>query len=386
MKKLFLFLVSAVLLTACSEDDGIGGGSAGGGTGAQVKSTQVYVQGNLIKNFTTPSNLAKTTAYEGKLANAYYFIRIDNRIPELFGQCDASLYFPRSTSNVEAGSVFSPLNTGTVKIDYPYWNIADPVTHVKQYIYDTSGKKVLETLGDVPTAADLIVANQDPSVDFSKLDLSKVKILWYISKFTWNRWHVDGVLTLKSTTDITEIPGIEGGEPGFDNSKEESGDTEDRYGNIEVDIHQQEHNTWDEVKTSIHIRDLVNNVKVEIPIGIENVAESDDFAIRVYDLQLESKVFINGTEYTLDSNNPVKVTIEHLADKVVITASCTDEAYLNALREQYGDGVTIEVHTYPKDLSKADAWAKIKQSTVKVSPATYQGLIFKGATSAFFTE
>lgn len=138
------------------------------------------------------------------------------------------------------------------------------------------------------------------------------------------------------------------------------------------------------MKTSIHIRDLVESVTVEIPIGSQYIAEADDFALRTYDLELESKVYINGSEYILDSTNPVKITISHEADKVVITARCTDKAYLQALRKEYGDGVTIEVHTYQKDLTRAEAWAKIKQSKVTVLPSSYKGLIFKGATSAFF--
>ena len=130
----------------------------------------------------------------------------------------------------------------------------------------------------------------------------------------------------------------------------------------------------------------MEKVTVEIPLEYDNIAEVDDFAIRTYDLELESKVFINKTEYTLDSTNPVKVTIEHQANKAVFTIVCTDEKYLQALRKEYGDGVTIEIHTYPKNISKEIVWTKLKSSEVKVSPSTYDNLIFKGATSAFFTE
>lgn len=125
---------------------------------------------------------------------------------------------------------------------------------------------------------------------------------------------------------------------------------------------------------------------VEIPLEYENIAEADDFAIRTYDLKIGEKVFINGSEYVLDSKNPVKVTIEHRADKAVFTITCTDAKYLNALRKEYGDGVTVEIHTYPKNLTTEEVWMKLKNSKVKVSPETYENLVFKGATSAFFTE
>ena len=380
MNKIFLLLLSVLILSACSEE-GAFTGNEGGATTKQSPATKVYVQGKLLNDFTS-FNYTKATN-NTKEAAAYYFIRIDNRIPEMFGQCDASLYFPRNTNKVDGGSVFSPLNTGTIKLDYPYWKTAEPSTHVGQYIYDTTGKKVLETVGTVPTLENIIAANQDASVDFSRIDPSKVKIIWYVSKFTWNRWHVDGVLTLNSTKDVTEVPGIEE-DKDLDNSKDEPTINEGENGNIEVDIHQQEHNTWDEIKTSIHVRDLVDQVTVEIPIDKGHITDADDFALRLYDFELESKVFINGTEYTLDSTNPVKVTISHEDDKVIITVQCTDESYLNALRKEYGDGVTVEVHTYPKDLTKAEIWGKVKNSVVKVVPSTYDRLIYKGATSAFF--
>lgn len=147
-----------------------------------------------------------------------------------------------------------------------------------------------------------------------------------------------------------------------------------------------EHKTWQEIKTTVHVRDLVDNVVVEIPLEYENIAESDDFAIRTYDVELESRIYINGTEYALDSTNPVKVTIEHRADKAVFTIVCKDAKYLAALRKEFADGVTVEIHTYPKNLTPEVVWGKLKNSTVKVSPATYEHLVFKGATSALFTE
>lgn len=155
-------------------------------------------------------------------------------------------------------------------------------------------------------------------------------------------------------------------------------------GNVEVNIHQQEHSTWDEIKTSIHVRDLVDEVKVEIPIGFDNVAESDDFAIRTYDYALESKVFINGAEYALnDATNPIRISVEHQATKVVITISAISHDYVKALREAYGDGITVEVHTYPKNMTNADVWSAIKKSAVTVVPSSYSNIL-KSTTSAFF--
>ena len=134
------------------------------------------------------------------------------------------------------------------------------------------------------------------------------------------------------------------------------------------------------------MRDLVDKVTVEIPIGREDMAETDDFDIRTYDLVLGAKVYINGHEYTLDSESPVKITIEHQVDKAVFTIACTDAKYLAALRKEYGDGVTVEIFSYPKNLTKEEVWAKLKQAKVTTTPATYEHLHFTGATSVFFSE
>ena len=115
------------------------------------------------------------------------------------------------------------------------------------------------------------------------------------------------------------------------------------------------------------------------------MAEQDDFAIRTWDLKIDAKVYIKGTEYELGTTNPVQVIVEHLADKVVITADCTSATeYIQALRKEYGDGVTIEVHTYGKGLTDAQVWEKVKKSTVRVEPSGYKHLKYNGATSAYF--
>lgn len=109
--------------------------------------------------------------------------------------------------------------------------------------------------------------------------------------------------------------------------------------------------------------------------------------ISTWDLKINAKVYINGTEYEFGTTNPVKVTVEHQATKVVITADCTAATeYIQALRKEYGDGVTVEVHTYGKGLTDAQLWEKLKKATVRVEPSGYKFLKYKGATSAYFTK
>lgn len=376
MRKILLCMMAVLFMASCGDDGNVIGTNDNPTDGKNSPSTEVYVQGKSI-------NVASTRATAGETEKAYFYIRIDNTAPGLGGLPNASSYFPQTR---KGESVFADANSGLVDLSYPYFKTS---THYSSYVYDTTGEATVKALTKIPTLEDLVSANRNSALNLSGLNLDDYKIIWYIVKKYDGIWHVDGVLTKKTTTDASEIlPDLKDDNKDLDNSADtptvpEVGKGD---GNVEVDIHQQEHSTWDEIKTSIHVRDLVDGVTVEIPLEYENVAESDDFAIRTYDFELESKVFINGHEYSLSDTNPIKVNVEHQAKKVVITVSAINKDYITALRKEYGDGITVEVHTYAKGLTKAEVWTRLKQSTVKVIPSTYDGLIFKGATSAYFPE
>lgn len=380
-----MLLATAALMTACSSDDS----TITGGQDASQMSTEVYAMGKQLtvaagSRAGASSNYASTRAAEGEnYVDAYFFVRIDGRIPKTIGQYKSDEYWPN-----DHGSVFKDANKGLVNTDYPYWKFYsnNGASNVREYCYDSTGETVEKIIRNVPSFTSMMTVNTKDVADVAKIDTTNLKIIWYVAKFTYGKWHVDGVLTYKNVQDVTDIPGGEYGEPTLDNDATDPALKLGDEGNIEVDIHQQEHSDWQEIKTSVHVRDLVNEITIELPFEYEHIAEADDFAIRTYDLNLESKVFINGTEYALDSTNPIKVTIEHKADKAVFTIKCNDAKYLAALRKEYGDGATVEIHTYPKDLTKEEVWAKLKNAKVTVSPTTYERLVFKGATSAFFTE
>ena len=274
-------------------------------------------------------------------------------------------------------TLISDKNYGIINLDYPY-DSEGAVYPATRYIYDSKGIATAKVLDSVPNLKELLEANQNTDYTdlINKINLDNCKVIWYVIKNgNRNGWHVDGVLTMKSTNDVNEIPGMEITEnKDLVNSADKDtlpSEVTPGNGNIEVDIHQQKHQDWDEIKTSIHVRDLVDKVRVEIPLEKVNVAEADDFAIRTYDYELESKVFLNGKEYVLNDNNPINIAIEHLADKVVITISAINHDYIKALREAYGDGVTVEVHTYPKNLTEGEIFSRVQQSVVSVLPTTY---------------
>lgn len=161
-------------------------------------------------------------------------------------------------------------------------------------------------------------------------------------------------------------------DPDDDPSDDPSGDPSDdpsddpelpSVPHVEFDIHQQKHTDWNEVKTSIHLRDTVD-VRVFIPIEKDYQAVPDDFDIRtgvdyVYIKEIiNSKIQVAGNEYD------VEVVVNHIEDGIEILINGSEcAAALRDARGVYGDGITFEVHSYfdPK-ATPAFIWNKIKNT------------------------
>lgn len=380
MKKFFVMAIAALAFASCADDSQTI--INGGGTGESPKtepSTKVYIQGK------EQQKSSRAAALVAQGTDAYYFIRIGSDIPGLdqLGSSPSKEYWPQSSTGT---TLFAEGNKGALDLDYPYWNQGN--APIGKYVFDTTGKAVEKAITTIPELANILSANKNTKYNTTLANMAQekdIKIIWYVAKFNKDdgTWHVDGVLTHTSTKDATDVvPGLkdEEGNKDFENKADE---VKTIGGNVEVDIHQQQHTDWNEIKTSIHVRDIVDGVEVFIPIPKANVAEADDFAIRTYDYELQSKVYINGTEYALNNASPIKVTIEHKDNGVYIKVNAINSDYIKALQKEYGDGVTIEVHTYYKGLTHAAAWALIKQSKVTVEPVSYDKLK-TSITSAFY--
>lgn len=142
-----------------------------------------------------------------------------------------------------------------------------------------------------------------------------------------------------------------------------------REGEVEFDIHQQEHKDWNEIKTSIHVRDTAA-VHVFLPIPIESQAVSDDFDIRTGDAykyveNFEAKFEFAGQEFTFP------VEINHTTTGIDILIDCTTAEAKEALklaRGVFDDGITFEIHSYVNpDVATEQIWNWLK--TVKL-PST----------------
>lgn len=390
MKKIFNLLTFMALFAfaACSSDGFEEITPNPNPTPASVPQTSIQV--GVSKSGAFSHHMAATVS---DIAEGYFFIRIDNRIPgtEYMGKTfDSSLYFPRTYEGNHCSK--TDYNKGFISLDdsLGYKRGAG----VYSYIFSTDGSATSKALVKEPNLQNLIDGqtwenNQvrwsytDPrsskyignKLDLTKLNTDTLKIIWYVVKLQNDGWHIDGVLTGQSTKDVTDIPGMDITEGGaMENDVNVQPDVpEFNDGEVEIDIHQQTHDTWDEIKTAIHIRDTVD-VTVRIPIPEQYLAEQDDFRIRVWTAY-----------YTLgNSSYPVTITAIHETEDLIINVSgVTAELLSKAKEETNGDGITVEVCSYYKNLDHAQAWEWIKASTV----TTYEKTTIRGQiTSAFFTK
>lgn len=135
-----------------------------------------------------------------------------------------------------------------------------------------------------------------------------------------------------------------------------------REGEVEFDIHQQEHKDWNEIKTSIHVRDTAA-VHVFLPIPMESQAVADDFDIRTgnvyqYVESFEAKFEFAGKEFSFP------VEINHTATGIDILIDCTTAEAKEALklaRGVFDDGITFEIHSYVNpDVATEQIWNWLK--------------------------
>lgn len=375
MKKFALLaMVLSTLFVSCTSS--IEYGTNGLAVTKKTKATEmnVYSGGNELSltRANTLYNKTKEEGYsipkDGKF-DVWYYIRIDGNIPgEPEHNFPANQYFPQTSTGK---TMIDDMNHG-----YIYANVNWHESSVKQfpkYIWSTDGSAVQSLIASEPTLEDLLACNQSGS----KYDLSgyidhkdELHFIWYTCKqqSSDHCWHIDGILTSKDRTDISQTIYGEAQIKNYDdaNMVKDYGDVKSKA-NVEIDVHQQEHTDWNEIKTSIHMRDTVD-IEVFLPIGYEEMA--DDFDIRVgKDFEyitevMDSKIQIGDEVYDFE------VTVTHEQNGIRINVA-PNKAALKAARELYADGITFELHSYvTSGISKEAIWDKLKNTTYKVSPFT----------------
>ena len=378
-KHLIISMLCMPLFVACSSDDADDAQTLQQST----PSTEVFVQGGIL-DAVGPMASANTRADNdtysedpqfGKFTTwpyvssegwetARFSIRADGNIVGVDDQ-NSALYFGRSPGKMGK-------NRGAVYTMYPYGRYNDRDLDYYQrdkktgnniglfrYVHDENGHRTQIAIKYAPLVEDILddekrdltaAINKGQNVDKNKASLKQVDsllalgrdhleshVLWYVVKEVGMRygWHVNGVIVNYKV-------------PPMDRSKIGDGVPN----NVEIDIHQQKHQDWSEIKTSVHVRADVESIKINIPIREDNILEQDDFAIRVYDFYYQ--------EYNV--THTIKHTITHDADGITIEISDIPAYLIDQLKTTFGDGLTVEIHSYCK--REDEVWEDLKNSTV----------------------
>ena len=377
MKKTSLLaLIATVVFSSCTNDYL---NNVEVQEGVQLPETRVFVQGQMVNNGTKASDLAWPYVSSEGWETARFSIRADGTIPD-YKDKSSSLYYGRPAG--KPGK-----NRGKVLTAYPYGHYNDrDLDYTKKdkktgdniglfrFVYDPKGMQTQKAILEAPLVEDILADEVDDlqakidknqNVAKNTAELEKVNalialgseylnshVLWYVVKEVGmkNGWHVNGV-----------IRDYEIGEP--DQTPE----------NVEVDIHQQEHADWSEIKTSVHVRTDAESVEINIPLSFDDIVENDDFDIRVY------KTYFKDDEY-----NDVTVEITHDEKGITILIKDIDPELIEQYKEEFGDGLTVEIHSYCKTDDQDAIWEKVKNSCVVTTgkPCTVVGQI----TSAYNEE
>ncbi len=355
MKSKFLlksFLFCLPLMVACSSDETTTE-QMGRENGTNLPSTEVYVQGrNLVGRDqaipVTRGSYAYPLHTEEGYETARFYIRNDGYVPSYIDQ-SAALYYGPMSGGRNVGKIYTLFPFGHYNdrdLDY-YQKDKKTGNNIGmfRYVYDAAGVNTQPAIMEAPSITEIlsdektIQENAGNTEEVARIEgylamgeeYLKKHVLWYVVKEVGMQyaWHVDGTIVEDEVPAFTVSP-----------------DKVSR--NVEIDIHQQEHKDWNEIKTSVHIRTDVESLEINLPISEENIVEQDDFAIRVYDFDYR--------DYEISHE------ITHNDKGITIRIYNIPGALIDELRSQIGDGLTVEIHSYCK--KEDDLWEELKKSKV----------------------
>lgn len=373
MRKIPFILLSFLLFANCdnskSYEDLI--------TDEFLPETEIFVQGQqLVKASTKAYTWPSKKSVDG-CEVARFTIRADGKIQD-FTDKSPAYYYGRSGNTGN--------NKGLIYTAYPYGHYNDrDLDYYKRdrktgenigwfrYAYDENGLKTQLAIKEAPSVVTILTdvkedltsdINAGKNVASNTQKLNQINewldmgaeyldshVLWYVIKEVGMQygWHVNGVITDEEVPDYRLDP------------------SQKIPDNVEIDIHQQDHYDWNEIKTSIHIRNACESITLNLPLDFETIVEQDDFAIRVFDYYYKEYVISN--------------EIKHDENGITITISGIPAELISDLKSQFGDGLTVEIHSY---CTTNEYWDKLKESCVISTgkPCSVIGQI----TSAFNDE
>lgn len=364
MKKFYFLIALCALLISCGQNQP----TYNQNTISLVKRADASISSgdSTLVVAGAPRRLTSTPGYDVPDENGnykvYFFIRIDGNIP---GEDEVNLpakeYFPRTANN---RSVLSVLNSGLVRSD------VDWKTNFKfsKYIYATDGVAVQNIIVKEPTLQDLVNANGNAKDVFTGYlnNQDSLHFIWYVCKKqdADKCWHIDGILTSKDRTDISDT---DFGESIINNYKKDSMISE-VDGMVETNLSINDpHEVGDYIssKLSIHVRALTD-VRVTLPIDKQFYCVADDMDISLS--HKEPNVVYNVETEVVDvqiGTTTVTLTIEYNDESIVITTDGIDKEVLSYCSSTYGDGLTFEVWNYYKDIKRSELKSILDNSYIE---------------------
>lgn len=428
IKNLMLVMAAAGALTACSSsDDATEGGNSGGNNGGSnagvsevwknFTGSQVYVgvESLGLEGIGVTSTRADedeaidysyADAFKSPTAQATYVVYVDprsgypssiNRVAVEVKTANVYTDVPSHEDNKNPGQIL-----GTVRSPYV---MSSNGTGVEPFM------TAKPTVADVKALLDAYYTKGTPQSSYCGYNKWTKKnyeehIIWYLATGENGEWTVEGILTDRDDlASVNEINKDElGSELKFHNQSYDEFITNYADGNINAieptlryDIAQQEHKTWGEIKTSLHIQES-KDVTVTLPIEKCYIADGvkDPTAVNGVDTTRNVKVF--GQLYYTSGEGQTKINVElsYEDNKVTIKVPAIDPEILAAAARKYNDGITVEVHTFykltaddvvakaGKEVKDTDLkeviWNKLKNATI-----TYDGDRKGRKYSAYYT-
>ncbi len=319
-----------------------------------LPSPKVFVQGkNLVSN--DEASTETKANYQWPYANvsegyetARFFIRNDGNVPDFYDYSSA-FYYGSTKGGNNHGKVYPLYNFGHYNDrDLDYYQVDKKTGNnigLFRYVYDKAGYDTQAALLEIPKITDILMDDRAKfeqagnTAQVEKIDeylakgedyLSK-HVLWYVVKEVGSQyyWHVDGTFV------DYEVPAYSKNNPSVPN-------------HVEIDIHQQEHKDWNEIKTSIHIRADIESISINLPISQDNLQDITGFHIRVYNFYY--KDYVVSHEIVQDEKG------------VTINISNIPASLIEELKNNIKDGLTVEVHTFCN--TGSTIWSELQNSKV----------------------
>lgn len=374
MKKLVLFSLLSVALLGCTR---INSGQEEI-LDSNLPTTRVFVQGHLVGEPATKGQAWPYVSDEG-WESARFSIRADRTTPDYLDH-DSALYYGRKPGKDgrNRGKVFTAFPYGHYNDRNFDYEKVDKATGKNiglfRYVFDKKGLETQKAIKEIPSVFELldderkdlealiaagtnVADNQVKLDDVNSLlaqgaDYLQSHVLWYVVKEVGgkNYWHVNGTFVDYEVPDPSPVTD-----------------------NVEVDFHQQQHADWAEIKTSVHVRTDAGSVVLNIPLAYDDILEGDGVNVRIY------KDYFKDTEY-----DGLNVTVTHDENGITIAIENIDAAKIDQYKEEFGDGLTVEVQSFCKNDSAERIWEAVKHSAVITTgkPCTVVGQI----TSAYFPD